>query len=102
MSRRWILTSPYRLAKLHDRYAALGEVLVIVRGHRFLSQIYPHIGRPAPTDFSHYKKLFEQVLDGTKVLKAQTYRDLLKELLDAVAMVTNEFNAVFGKNIFTE
>ena len=30
-------------------------------------------------------------------LLPQTYRDLLKELLDAVAKVTNELNAVFGK-----
>lgn len=90
-----------RLAELRNRYASLGEIMILMRGHRILSHLYPDLGRPSP-DFSDYKKVFQQALDGTKILKAQTYRDLLKELLDAVAMVTNELNAVFGKNIFTE
>jgi hypothetical protein len=97
------LTSDQALhfAQLLNRYASLGEIMILMRGHPFLSLLYPHLGRPS-ADFSDYKKVFQEVLDGTKVLKAQTYRGLLHELLDAVAMVTNEFNAVFGKNIFTE
>ena len=55
-------------AQLLNRYASLGEIMILMRGHPFLSLLYPHLGRPSP-DFNDYKKVFSRCSMEPRFLK---------------------------------
>jgi len=59
-----------------------------------------HFGMTVPQTIDEIKIKIEESLDNTILLKAVYLRDLMDELIILVKTVTEEFNTIFGKNIF--
>lgn len=55
---------------------------------------------PPPQDITSLKSTIEQTMDGALILESVYYRDLLQELVNYANKATEEFNDVFGENIF--
>jgi hypothetical protein len=53
-----------------------------------------------PADFDTIKNQLNQALHGAVVFKAKYLRDLRDELLTLIHTATEEFNLIFGRNIF--
>ena len=87
------------LRELQRHYAALGFIAAMFATSRFM-QAFTGEATDVPADFDAIKNQLNEALDGAVVFKAKYLRDLRDELLTIIHTATDEFNLIFGRNIF--
>ncbi|MEA5115550.1 MAG: restriction endonuclease [Geobacteraceae bacterium] len=85
-----------RYIYLHDRYAAFGMLMWLID----IGSIVPEYAVDAPPSLEEYKAKLNNVLGDEFTFRASTYRDLLAEICAKLVHIEEQFNEVFGRNIF--
>ena len=88
-----------RLRQLQQQYAPLGFVVAMFATSRFLRELTDE-PTDVPMEFDGIKSLLGRALHDTVVFKAKYLRGLMDELLAIIHKATEEFNSLFGHNIF--
>jgi restriction system protein len=88
-----------RLMQLQRQYGPLGFVVAMFATSRFLQELTDE-PMDVPMEFDGIKSLLGRALHGTVVFKAKDLRGVMDELLAIIRNATQEFNSLFGHNIF--
>ena len=83
------LESKGKFNELFDKYQLLGMTLTLLSYSEYNND-FPIIGK-LKTDFKNEFNI---------ILESDNYSDLLVELNQIIQNITNQFNQIFGKNIF--
>lgn len=85
-----------RYLALLNKYADFGVVMAFFEFPRYSH----HFEMQMPDDIDNVKATIQKSLGGQVVFQATYMRELLIEIIELVKSVTQEFNEVFGENIF--
>ena len=84
-----------QFAKLHNHYMEFGIAMAFFEFPRYS----PRMAVSTPEDINQIKNTLAKIGEEFR-FKSNYFRDLLKEITDKVENVTDQFNQIFGKNIF--
>lgn len=84
------------IRRLQKKYSSFGMMMAAFEFPRYATQF----DIPPPNDLSTFKANFENRLGSDFKLSSEYFRDLAFEITTKIKLATDEFNAVFGKNIF--
>lgn len=84
--------------KLYNRYAAFGMLMWLLD----VGTLAPQYATDPPGSIDEYKAKFVSVLGDDYQFHSHYYRDLLAEMTARIACMTEQFHALFGRNIFDE
>ena len=90
--------SQTRFRELQARYAPFVLLVQIMDIGRIIPQ---YLSEPPIGGIDLYKQKIGELLGDPNFFKSNHYRDLLSEVSCKLAAIEEEFNCVFGKNIFT-
>lgn len=85
-----------RYFTLLKKYQVFGMTMAFYEFPRYAK----HMEMALPKSIEEIKGPIEKSLNGSVRLKSTYLRDLMKEIILLVRAVTEEFNSIFGKNIF--
>lgn len=85
-----------KFRELQARYAAFGMLIWLMD----VGNVVPHYAGDAPPDIKHYKNKLSEILGNEFIFKSELFRELLVEVCDKLRDIEEQFNSIFGKNIF--
>jgi hypothetical protein len=87
-----------QIRKLQKRYVLFGMTMAFFEFPRYASRC----DIPPPDDIAGFKAKIAEQLGSEFAFSSEYFRDLACEIAKKLESVTDEFNSVFGKNIFAE
>lgn len=85
-----------KFRELQARYAVFGMLMWLMD----IGDVVPQYASDAPLDINHYKNKFSEILGNEFIFKSVLFRDLLAEVCEKLKEIEDQFNSIFGKNIF--
>jgi restriction system protein len=90
-------TRQNRFYELLEKYRNFGWSVTFFQFPR-----YSHLFKIQFIEIDQIKQKIYNISNGSIKLKAVYFRDLLYELIDIIQEITDEFNSIFGEDIFSE
>lgn len=82
--------------ELQARYAAFGMLMWLID----IGNVVPQYAGNAPPNIDHYKSKLCEILGNEFAFQAEFFRDLLIEVCAKLHDIEQQFNSLFGRNIF--
>ncbi|OHU84112.1 MULTISPECIES: restriction endonuclease [Pseudoalteromonas] len=84
--------------ELQKRYAAFGMLMWLMD----MGRIAPQYAVDGPVCIDDYKRKYVETMGDEFTFKSNTYRGLLEEFCLMLSSIENQFNDIFGENIFKQ
>lgn len=82
--------------KLQARYAAFGMLMWLMD----IGNVVPQYAGDAPPNIDHYKSKLSEILGNEFAFQSELFRNLLFEVCAKLQDIEQQFNSIFGRNIF--